>query len=103
VRIGAGSISVANDPEKALSRYEIKKLKDNGDIYDPTRSWEVEETEFTLTSDDSHFMYAKIDISEDSTACTIIVTPDRIEPKFEIEEGFVYYELGTIPAAEEIV
>lgn len=103
VKIGAGTISVANDPQKALNRYEIKKKKDNLEIYDPTRSWAIVAEEFTLAVDDAHFVYAKINIAPGATACTILLTPDRIEPKLEIEDGFVYYELGTIPAAEEIV
>lgn len=102
VNVGAGIISVANDPTKTLERYEIQKIKDDDGDYDPTRSWVIAETTITLDDDAAHFVYAKIDISENSTDCEIVITPDRIEPKAAIEDSYIFYEMGTIPEAEEL-
>lgn len=99
-RIGAGKISISNDPEKALDRFEIKKLKDNNLPYDPTRTWVIPATNFTMTTDNRHFIYAKLNLTAGSTACEIFLDETHIEPKAQIENGYIIYKIGVIPKAE---
>jgi hypothetical protein len=61
--IGAGSLIVSN--YKTLDRYEIQKLKDAELPYDPTRSWNIAQTDITLPDDDGYFLYVKVPLAEE--------------------------------------
>ena len=62
VTIGAGSLIVSN--YATLDRYAIQKLKDADLPYDPTRSWNIAETDITLPDNDGYFLYVKVPLAE---------------------------------------
>lgn len=101
-RIEAGKISISNDPAKVLDRFEIKKKKDNSEVYNPVRSWTIPATDLTMTTDNMHFVYAKLNLATGSTACEIFLNESHIEPKAQIDDGFIIYKIGSIPAAQEV-
>ena len=90
----AGIITIHN--YASLNRFEVQKLKDNNEVYDPSRTWEIPETTFTAAADTSYNIYAKLDLTPASTACEVFLHEDHIDAKAEIESGFVIYKLGNL-------
>lgn len=99
-KIDNGRISISNWEENVLNRYDIQKLKDDAGIYDPTRSWEIEAEVIELDSNDEYFIYAKVDLRENSTICTIECSKDHREVKELIEDNYLIYKLGYISKDE---
>lgn len=99
VRVNPGSITITN--WNPLPRYEIQKLKDNGGTYDPTRTWVIPETDITLETKSAHWLYAKLDLTEGSTDCTIEAHITHIEGKELIGDNYLYKRLANITAGEE--
>lgn len=93
VRIGDGSISITNWRNATKIRDEILAG------YDPTRTWTITETNFVLATKATHFMYAKIDLTSESTDCEIVVHEEHQEVKSV--NGYLMYKLGYISAGEE--
>lgn len=96
VKIGDGHLVIHNWPETSLNRFEIAKLKANGGIYDPTRTWVISETVFTLSDQGGYFIYADLDLSIGSTVCVVLIYPEHIEVKENIEQNHVIFKLGYI-------
>lgn len=101
VKINAGEISITNYTPLTLSRYEIQKIKDAGGVYDPTRTWTIEATTFQLPTKDGYWMYAKLNMLEDSTECIIEVHDEHKEVKLDIENGYLMYKIANISAGQE--
>lgn len=101
IKVNAGQLVIHNDPAKTLDRYGISKLKAGGGTYDPTRSWNIVETNFTLPSKAGYWLYAKLDLTPASTSCTLEVHEEHVEVKQDIETGFVIYKLAHISQGEE--
>jgi endosialidase-like protein len=97
VRIEAGSITYHN--WAGLDRYAIQKIKDDGGSYDPTRTWTINQTDFTLANSNCHWMYAKINLTSGSSACDIIVSENHIEGKYEIADNYLYLKMGFISSS----
>lgn len=101
VKIEAGTITMHNFRENTKDRYQIHKLKSVGGDYDPTRTWNIVETEFTLATKDNYWMYVKLDMSTGSTSCEVIVSDEHIEGKMYVEDGYIIYKLADISAGTE--
>jgi hypothetical protein len=99
-RIGAGTITMLNWRNATLNRKEIEKLTEP---YDPTRTWIISQTDFTLLNKLPHHIYAKLDMTEESTDCTIEVfdTRKRVREDFTDPGGFIRFKLGSITSGEE--
>ncbi len=76
------------------NRYEIKKLIDQGEDYDPTRTWDVQEKSFTLSSDVGHFIYAKVPLAEGEDQIEIFIEEDHVRMKHYIYDEYLLYKLG---------
>jgi len=99
LRIESGEIIITN--WNCLSRYKIAKLKSGGGTYDPTRKWIISQTDISLLSKDSHWLYAKLNIAEGSTACTIEAHSVHVEGKELIDTDYLYKRLANITSGEE--
>lgn len=97
VKVGAGHLIISNF--YTLDRYAIQKLKDNSQVYDPTRIWVIPETLLILPTKDAHFIYAKLTLTEGSTACQIVASSQHIEMK--LQHGYLYIKLAGISSGEE--
>lgn len=96
VYIGEGEISITNYHESVLTRFEIYKLEEEGGTYDPSRTWIIEDEEFDLEEGCAYFMYAKLDLTPESTDCTIELYKDHREAKMYIKDNYLYYKMGFI-------
>lgn len=103
VRIYSGEISISNYKDVTLDRYGIYKKKLLGEIYNPTRTWVINETDFTLPTKESYFMYAKLDLTPGSTLCTIEVAELHREVKLWIEGNFLCYKMANITSGEDVL
>lgn len=103
LKIEAGKIFITNYKEATLDRYNIHKLKAAGGTYDPRRMWVINETFFTLSSKNPHYMYAKLDLTPESTNCEILVEEGHREVKVWIEDGYLCYNMMNISKGEEAV
>lgn len=99
IRIEPGEISITN--WQGLSKFEIAKLKANSQEYDPTRTWNIPETNINLESKDGHWLYAKISLASGVTGAVIQAFPEHIEVKTDIEDEILFYKLGHISNGEE--
>lgn len=91
----AGFIKIHNF--YGINRFEVQKLKDDEQEYDPSRTWEIQETNFTaLAAEKSFNIYAKLNLASGSTACQIFLDEKHLDPKNEIENGYVIYKLGNL-------
>ena len=97
VNVGAGTLTVHN--YNTLSRYEIAKLKAGGGTYDPTRTWTITGGETTLPTKAAHWLYAKINLADASTECTLEWSEDHRESKLDIATGYLRYKLGYVSKA----
>lgn len=61
IKIYAGKIISHN--YGALDRTSIRFIKESNEEYDPTRSWNIAETDITLPDDDGVFIYVKVPLS----------------------------------------
>lgn len=84
-----------------LSRVEIKKMKDLGQPYVPTRTWTIPETTTTLATKDNHYINIKLDLTSGSTDAEIEYTTEIINGKYEIEDNILRINLGTTGPGEE--
>jgi len=101
VKIESGEISITNWEDNTLNRYEIYKKKLLGQEYIPTRTWIINETSFTLTTKNAHYMYAKLDLTPESTLCTMEVAEGHREVKVWIEDGYLCYKIANLTTGEE--
>lgn len=93
----AGKITIHNF--EGVTRYEVQKIKDNAETYDPSRTWDIPETNYTaLAANKSFQIYAKLDLTPESTDCEIFLDERHIDPKEQIEDGYVIYKLGNLTA-----
>lgn len=99
ISVEAGELTLRNFYPK--SRYEIQKIKDDGGTYDPTRTWTIPATNFTLASKNAHYLYAKVDIAAGQTVATLEVSETYKEIKHDIENGILTYPINYISAGEE--
>lgn len=99
VKVNAGQLVISNDPDKTLDRYSISKLKSQGLEYDPTRTWNIEETNFNLATKGGYWLYAKLDLTPESTLCELEVYEEHKEVKLEIEQNYIKFKLGHISDA----
>ncbi|HCY40432.1 MAG TPA: hypothetical protein DHV48_03625 [Prolixibacteraceae bacterium] len=91
----AGQITIHN--WAGINRFEVQKMKDNDEVYDPSRTWNIEETDFTSLDPTKSFnIYAKLNIAPGSTAAEIFLSEGHFDPKTEIEDGYVIYNLGNL-------
>ena len=97
VNVGAGHLIISNF--YTLDRYAIQKLKDNGQVYDPTRTWEIPATAVMLPTKEAYFIYAKLTLAEGSTACQILAYPEHVEMK--LTPGYLYIKMAGISSGEE--
>lgn len=97
VNVGNGTITIHN--YNTLSRYEIAKLKSTGGTYDPTRTWDITGGEVTLPTKSAHWLYAKINLADASTECTLEWDEEHRESKLDIETGYLRYKLGYVSKA----
>lgn len=97
VKIGAGTLTYHNWATK--DRYNIAKEKQTFAGYHPERTWNIEATEFNLLSPSAHWMYAKLDLTDGSTACTILLSEEHIEGKYQIENNYLHLKLGDITSS----
>lgn len=100
VHIDAGTITIHN--WAGLTRYEIYRKKQLLQEYDPTRTWNIAAADFTLATKNAHWMYAKVNLTELSTTCTIEVAEVHKEGKVLIEDNYLYIKIGGISAGEEV-
>lgn len=96
VAVGAGEISITNWRPNTLTRRELEIL---ATPYDPTRTWIIPATNFTLATKDTYYLYATVNLADGSTACSLSVSTEHIEVK--ITDGYLKYKLGFISAGEE--
>nr|WP_319268299.1 hypothetical protein [uncultured Draconibacterium sp.] len=99
VKLNAGTITLHN--YNTLSRYEIAKLKAGGGTYDPTRTWNIPETTYTLPTKDDYAIYLKLDLTAESTTVTVEFSTTHIEAKYEIADNILRINLGNTGAGEE--
>ncbi len=99
VKVGAGQLVMHNFAEKTLSRWEIKKLKEMQQTYDPTREWEILETTFQLPTKGGYWLYAKLNMADLSTECTLEVFQEHKEVKELVDIELIRYKLGYISDA----
>lgn len=99
VKVGAGQLVMHNFKDKTLTRWEIKKLRELETEYDPTRTWEIPETIFQLPAKGGYWLYAKLNMEEESTECTLEVFQEHKEVKELVDIGFIRYKLGHISDA----
>lgn len=92
IHISDGTISITNWRLATKQREEIVAG------YNPTRTWNIPATSITLATKALYFIYAKCDLTEGSTACTIEVDTAHIEVKRDA--GYLYYKLGFISEGE---
>ena len=91
----AGQITIHN--WEGINRFEVQKTKDNDEVYDPSRTWNIEEKDFiALDPTKSYNIYVKLNIAPGSTASDIFLAEEHIDPKTEIEDGFVIYNMGNL-------
>jgi hypothetical protein len=91
----SGFITIKNF--EGINRFEVQKLKDNEEEYDPSRTWEIAETNFTaLDAAKSYNIYARLNLSPASTACEIFLDEKHLDPKIEIEDGKLIVPLGNL-------
>ena len=93
INISAGTISITN------WRLATKQREQITTGYNPTRTWIIPNTDITLATKALYYIYAKVDLTEESTSCTIEVDPAHIEVKRDA--GYLMYKLGFISAGEE--
>jgi hypothetical protein len=96
IRVYAGTLVVTN--YNTLDRYNIAKDRAN---YNPTRSWTVAQTDITLPTKDAYYLWAKIDLTDGSTACVIEAHTQHIEMKRYIENNFLMIRMNPISVGEE--
>jgi hypothetical protein len=96
LKIGAGQLVVQNWPEKTLPRYEIKKLRDSGGHYDPTRTWTIPETILTLAGTGGYWLYCRLPLAPGASQATLFVQEDHVEVKLDIDDREIIYKLGHI-------
>ncbi|WP_372776803.1 hypothetical protein [Mangrovibacterium sp.] len=101
VHVSAGVVKITN--YNTLTRYYIQKMKDNGDTYDPTRSWIVPETTINLPTKNAYALYLKLDLTEDSTDCVIEAFDTHLEGKALIQDNYLYKRFFLISKGEEEV
>lgn len=94
VNVEAGTLRMHNFAPK--SRYEIKKMKDDLQIYDPCREWDILETGFTLENSNPHWIYAKLNMASGSRETEIYVSEDHHETKKLVDTGYLIYKLASI-------
>jgi hypothetical protein len=63
-------------------------------IYDPTRAWDVAETEITFLNNNAHYLYLMVEINELATTSEVIASEDHIDPLRD--EGYIIYKLGIV-------
>jgi hypothetical protein len=63
-------------------------------IYDPTRAWDVAETEITFLNNNAHYLYLMVEINELATTSEVIASEDHIDPLRD--EGYIIYKLGSV-------
>jgi hypothetical protein len=102
VKVNAGHLVMHNWAEYTLDRYGIYKLKQLAIPYDPTRTWIIPETNFTLTTKNGYWIYAKIDLTPESTDCVLEVYEEHKEVKLLVDNNYLMYKLGYISAGEEV-
>jgi hypothetical protein len=100
VRIGAGTITILNWREATLARKDIAKLTGS---YDPTRTWIINQTDITLPTKDAYHLYANLDMTAESTTCTIEAFAARklVREGFTDPGGFIRFKIGSITSGEE--
>jgi hypothetical protein len=98
IKIGAGGIVVLNWAKNALDRYEIKKKIDNGEEYNPSREWTVQEAIIELPTSEMYFLYAKL--PRDEMATTAIIFADTQNIRVKDEQDYLIYMLGVINIAQ---
>ena len=103
VKVNPGHLVMHNFRGNTKTRWEIKELKDQGLEYDPTREWIIPETTFNLPTKSGYFVYAKINMTEGSTDCTLEIHEEHEEVKIDVESGFLKYKLGYFSKGEETV
>jgi|GEM_PF-2389634 hypothetical protein len=96
VVVGAGHLVMHNYADNTRDRFGIKKLKDQLIDYDPTRTWVIEQTEFNLPTASGYWIYAKLNMADGSSECTLEVYEDHKEVKLQVETGYIKYKLGHI-------
>jgi hypothetical protein len=105
ISVTAGTISITNWRPYTMQRAAIDNLRSNDEVYDPTRTWNIAATTIELPTKDGYFIYAKLDMTAESTACTIVALPTHQEVKVdyvnETATGYLWYKLGNISAGEE--
>lgn len=99
IRVTAGKLIITNWYTK--NRYEIAKMKAAGQVYDPSRSWDIPLTDITLENKNPHALYAKLTLEEESTVCEIVAFELHTELKAFIEDGYLLKRIATISAGEE--
>lgn len=99
LRFNAGTFTIHNFD--GLSRYEIKKLKELEITYDPTRTWNIPETVYTLPTKDDYNIYLKLDLTNGSTDSELEFSTAHIEGKYQIEDNILRINLGNTGAGEE--
>ncbi|HNX11613.1 MAG TPA: hypothetical protein PKH68_01365 [Paludibacteraceae bacterium] len=62
VKIGAGEI--ISHHYAALDRTSIRFIKEANEQYDPTRAWDIAETNIELPDNDGYFLYVKVPLAE---------------------------------------
>lgn len=97
IRVGSGSVLMHNF--YSLSRWEILQIKNSGQAYDPTRTWQVQETVFNLANKTGYWLYAKLNMSSGSTECILEVFQEHKEVKLDLDNGYLRYNLGHISDA----
>ena len=96
--ISAGHLVMHNFADNTTNRWAIQEIKDAAGDYDPTRTWVISETPFTLATSNGYWIYAKLTMSTGSTVCVIEVFEDHKEIKLDIATGYLKYKLGYISA-----
>lgn len=94
VLVEAGSIEVLNWVPNARTRYEIARQEEEGDLYDPRRTWTFESDVITLPDDDLYYLIAMLPRDPALTVGTVIASDTWRRVKYDTE--YLYYTLGMI-------
>ena len=94
VHVTAGGIRITNWALKAETRVKIKEILDDGDEYDPVRTWTIPETTLNLPTTVGYWLYAKLPRDESITVGSIIYDTELRLPKYY--QGYITYTLGYV-------
>jgi uncharacterized protein (TIGR02145 family) len=96
VKVTAGKVIILNWAPLTKDRYEIWKMQQADEKYDPSRTWEIDETIIDLETSAGYFLYVKLPRNEESTTGTLIVDVENIYIKDDLD--YIIYMLGYINA-----